>query len=98
MVGEAARQPLAAVTPLPAVRSLGWCGEWWVAPRSADYNPVGQALWLPLQWSAVYVCVNLIYIVRILRDRIVFLTPVEEVSCTLRLPPGPMAAPSLRRL
>lgn len=42
------------------------------------YNPVGQPLWLPLQWSTLYICVNLVYIARILRDRIVFLTPTEQ--------------------
>jgi hypothetical protein len=42
------------------------------------YNPVGVVLWVPLQWSVVYVGVNLIYIGKILRDRVVFLTPVEQ--------------------
>ena len=42
------------------------------------FHPVGQVLWLPLEWSLLYVCINAIYIVRILRDRIIFLSPLEH--------------------
>jgi hypothetical protein len=42
------------------------------------YHPNGQVLWLPLEWSLVYMCINSVYIFRLLRERIVLLSKLEQ--------------------
>ena len=44
------------------------------------WHPLGNILWVPIVWNAVYVGINSSRIVLILKERVVFLSDKEQVS------------------
>ena len=61
------------------------------------YHPVGKVLWLPLRWNAFYTLINAFYVVKILSERFVALSPKEE-DMYRRLFAGSMSPADFQRL